>query len=420
MKLIVRITILFVLVSLVVFAIGGLISFRIMMREVNIEQQRFLSERLKRVGKMIERRQPQDSLKLNKLIIVPLDEITDDMLAFSDTLVIHSQLDRIEPHLKLDAIRTIAGKSYAITIFDVIVEPDDIKEGLVESLVTMYLILFGAVVLIGWIASYYLLKPFNKTLAIIQSFSLTEPDQKSIFPKSSIQEFKRLNQFLEEMTDKVLRDYQLLKEFSENASHELQTPISIIQGKLDVVMDSDDLSEEMTKQIAAAQSMLKRLSNLSNSLSLLTKIENKEFDNRTKVDLSKKVKDSLEEFKELIELKSISISSQIESNVEVIVDSTLIDLLLTNLMNNAIRHNWENGTIHVTLSSTFLEISNSGADLVEDPSSLFERFKKSNQSTSSMGLGLAIVKKICEHYNYKISYNQQNKQHQLTVTIGSN
>lgn len=147
MNLIVRITILFVLVSLVVFLIGGVISFNVMMREVNVEQQRFLTERLDRMMMRLERRPPRDTVKWTKMMVVPLAEYQKESISFSDTLVMHSQLERLESHLRLDAIRNVKGKSYKISLYDIIIEADDIRDGLTESLVTMYLILLGAVLI---------------------------------------------------------------------------------------------------------------------------------------------------------------------------------------------------------------------------------------------------------------------------------
>ncbi len=417
MNLIIRVTLLFVLVSFVVFLIGGVISFGVMMRQVNSEQRHFLNERLDRVTRMIDRRKPEDTLRMNKLIIVPLDENLEESKSFRDTLVVHTQLERLEPHLKLDAIKNVGGRSYQVVMYDVIIEPDDIKEGLQESLIKIYLILLGAIFVLSFLVSMYTLRPFNQTLEAIKKFSIKDQDSKITFPKTGIAEFKRLNLFLTEMTEKVKSDYQSLKEFSENASHELQTPIAIIQGKLEVLMDSNKLEEDQINQISSAQHTLNRLKNLSTSLSILTRIENKEFDKVSGLNFSGEVERMLGEFKELIELKSITLTSEIEPDVSVEMDEVLCELLLTNLINNAIKHNWEDGSIHVSLTSEALEVTNSGPDLEIDPNELFQRFKKSNQSSGSLGLGLAIVKKICDLYSCRLEYSQANKQHTIKVAL---
>src|SRR6202000_3201098 len=84
-------------------------------------------------------------------------------------------------------------------------------------------------------------------------------------------------EFLKKMTEKAQEDYQSLKEFTENASHELQTPTAIIRGKLDLLMESD-IRDEQAVLIAEMQNALERLSRIHSSLTLLTKLENKEYE----------------------------------------------------------------------------------------------------------------------------------------------
>jgi signal transduction histidine kinase len=414
MNLILRITLVFAAASLIVFLIGGTISYEVMKREVDLEQQRFLAERLDRTEQYINRRIPTDSVTFNQLLIVPLAEVQDEYRLYSDTIVMHAQLQRLEPHLKLTAIKNVNGKSYYVSIYGVIIESDDIMDAVTESLLKIYLILLAVIVPVGLIASNLLLRPFKRTLLAIQNFSLKDSDQLH-FPKSSVPEFRKLNDFLNEMSDKARHDYKVLKEFSENASHELQTPIAIMQSKIEVLLDNSDLNEEQTGQISQLQNSLKRLSKLSNSLSLLTKIENLEFDNLLPVSLTHITDNLLSEFSELIELKSIRLEKSIEPNIQILADQVLIELMITNLINNAIRHNTEDGFIKVTLTLSYLKIENSGKQLAIDPAELFERFKKSNQSESSLGLGLAIVKRICELYNFEVSYSQVNQNHALRI-----
>lgn len=415
MNLIIRISLLFILVSLLVFGLGSVISYRILMREVKAEQQRFLEERLERMENLLDQQKPDDTIQWSKLIVIPLSQQLEESRTFSDTLVMHSQLNRMEPHLRLDAIKNVDDRSYSISLYDVIIEEDDIKDGIKESLTTMYIILTIAILVIGVVSSYFILRPFNLTLSEIKKFSLRNPNQKVEFPKSSVSEFKRLNIFLKEMTDKVRSDYRSLKEFSENASHEFQTPIAIVQSKLEVLLDDEKLSENQIEQLGSIQNAIRRLSNLSNSLALLTKIENNEFINVAQIDVSVLLTDLLEEFKELIELKNLNITSSIEENVTMEADQVLIELMFTNLINNAIRHNWEGGEISIDLTNEQFAITNSGPELQNKPEDLFQRFKKSNQSAASMGLGLAIVKKICDFYQNKVSYQVENEKHTIQI-----
>ena len=413
MNLISRIILLFAAVAMMVFLVGGVISYRVMQREVDREQQRFLTERLNRWEEILSHRKPLDTLKRNQLIVIPLDQLHEESIEFSDTVVMHSQLERMEPHLKIKAIRNIGGRSYEITVYGVVVESDDIVDAVTESLTKIYLILLAVILPIGAIVSYYILRPFKATLEVIKNFSLNESSTN--FPKSRVSEFKKLNSFLEQMTEKIQRDYKLLKEFSENASHELQTPLGIIQSKLEVLMDSENLTEEQLTQLSQIENTLNRLSNLSNSLSLLTKIENQEFSNLKEIRIDSTFDNMLAEFSELRALKSISLKKDSNTKLAIHADQVLIELLFSNLINNAIRHNWEGGNISVTLYDRTLVISNSGKRIDFDPNELFRRFRKSNQSDQSIGLGLAIVQTICNLYSISLSYHQADEHHELIL-----
>lgn len=417
MNLIARITILFGLVSLLVFGIGGIISYRILMREVEAEQQRFLLERLERIEQRIRRIKPVDTMRWNKMVTFPIDDDTQEHREFSDTLVMHSQLERMESHLKLDAVLNVDGQGYRVILYDVIIEEDDIKDGLTESLTKMYLLLIFALLIISGVSSYFILRPFKLTLGEIKQFSLKDPNQHSSFPTSGVKEFNRLNAFLKEMTDKMRSDYKSLKEFSENASHEFQTPIAIIQSKLDVLLDEDSLQEAQLEQLSAIQNATKRLSNISNSLALLTKIENNEFVDVSRVNASELVGSLLKEFTELFDLKDLKLSQDIDEHIVLESDKVLIELMFTNLISNEIRYNMPGGKVELQLNEDRLMISNTGPELTVDPAELFERFKKSNQSGGSLGLGLAIVKKICECYGYQVSYQFAGGIHTIQITF---
>ena len=102
-------------------------------------------------------------------------------------------------------------------------------------------------------------------------------------------------------------------------------------------------------------------------------------------------------------------------DIEISGDRVLVQIMLTNLITNAIRHNIESGKINLTLSSNTFVIWNSGLPTDVNPLDLFNRFEKSNQHINSLGLGLSIVKKIVENYNYNISYQVEEDRHILTL-----
>lgn len=416
MKLIFKITLFFMLISSVVFLIGAMITYNAMSTEIDKEECWFLEERLESVVGYLNHRKPDHQVVRDKMIITPLDSLTEETKpVFSDTLVTHAALGRIEPHSKLDVIRRVNGRAYKIILFDLIIEEDDIEDAVRISMTKTYLLLLGVTLILSLVASYIVFKPFQQTLAAIRDFSIKESGHKAL-PRSSTSEFKNLSRFVGEMMAKAQRDYQSLKEFSENASHEIQTPISIAQGKLELLMESANLKEEQMELISSAQHALQRLSKMSNSLSLLTKIKNKEFSDFKEVNLSHVVSHLIFDFKELVELKSISMCSEVESDVKVAGSETLLEIMITNLLNNSVRHNKYGGELSIWLTKNQLKVANTGTHHIENPEVFFQRFKKSSDNPDSSGLGLSIVKHICDEHGFELHYHVQDEHHELVVS----
>jgi len=416
MKLIYKFTLWYLLISLGVFFVGVAISQQVLKREIDLEQQLFLRERLDNITKMIERRTPKEPFIRDKISAVPLEVGTPETeVVFSDTVVMHSTLERLESHTKLEVVSNIKGQPYKIIIFDLIVEEDDIAEGVMESMIKIYLLLMGAVLLLGISGGLFLFKPFNRTLSQIKDFKIDGAPITS--EPTSTTEFKQLNTFLSQMTTKVQSDYNTLKEFSENASHEMQTPLANAIGKLELLLNEGNLGETQLNQIGSALNALKHLSKMGNSLGLLAKIDNQEFHNREFIDLSAQIDQSLQDFAELMLLRDIKLEQNIEPGVIVEMDPNLLRILINNLISNAIRHNQDGGRIRTKLDHKSFIICNTGAPLTQDPQVLFQRFKKDQPRPDGLGLGLAIVKKICDVNGFDISYSFEVGEHRLEVML---
>lgn len=410
---------LFLLISLIVFVIGYTITYEVIKREIDFEQQRFLKDRLSSVERMISKRGLNRRFERDNILIVPLDSgfiPKDSSIVYSDTLVMHQSLQRIEPHIKLEVNKRVGDRFYYISLYDLIIEEDDIEDGVQESLIKLYILLIIVVFIISAIASYFLLKPFNRTLEKIKLLNIKDPHPVS-FDSTNTKEFKKLNSFLIDMTSKMKKDYRALKEFSENASHEMQTPIAIATGKLELLLSNGHLSDEQTALVNSAQESIRRLSKLGNALSLLSKIDNQEFQHKESVNFSLLLKQLFFDFNELIELKELALKSDIKDDVYVQMNSTLAAIMCTNLFQNAIRHNNPGGVIIVILAQDALIIKNSGNKGTIQPDQLFGRFTKDNQNKDSLGLGLAIVKKICDINGFYISYSFVEKMHVFQVNF---
>jgi signal transduction histidine kinase len=329
-----------------------------------------------------------------------------------------------EYRLLVTSYYTINGEHYRVTTYSFIPSFYQLLPGVVNSFQWILLLLLVLVVISAGLISKYILAPFKRTMRVIQSFDLKQKEAIRL-PETKTSEFRELNQFLMKMTETAREDYQSLKEFTENASHELQTPTAIIRGKLDLLMESD-IRDEQAILIAEMQNALERLSRIHSSLTLLTKLENKEYDGTESVNMSLQVTGALESFEELMELKSLRLKAEIAENVYVPLHPALADLLLMNLVSNAIRHNVsqtgervdpdnEEGWIMVQLAREGLVIGNSGLAPQVPVEELFERFKKGNPGGDSIGIGLAIVRQICDLAGFTIEYQFRDGVHVIAI-----
>ena len=320
-----------------------------------------------------------------------------------------------EYQLVVTSFYTIHGRHYRIVTYSFIPSFYQLLPGVVDSFKWILLLLLIMVIISGKLIPKYILSPFKRTLKVIQGFELKQR-KPIVLPETRTDEFKELNNFLKKMTDKALEDYQSLKEFAENASHELQTPTAIIRGKLDLLMESD-IRDDQAVLIAGMQTALEKLSRIHSRLTLLTKLENKEYTGGTPVCISVLARETLDSFEELIQMKSLTLSCHIEEKVYIPLHSSLADLLLTNLISNAIRHNIPGGSIKVMLTKAGMVISNTGLQPQLPVAELFERFKKGDPASDSIGIGLAIVRQICDLMNFNIVYEYASGQHIIAISF---
>jgi len=244
--------------------------------------------------------------------------------------------------------------------------------------------------------------PFYEAMAIIKDFKIGKK-QALIFPKTTTEEFVFMNNNLQQTTLKAESDYLLLREFTENASHEIQTPLAIVRSKLDILIQDEQLTEQQSKTLLSAYAGIRKLSQLNQSLLLLTKIDNEQFTDIMPVNLLEKIQEKTEQFHELWLANNIRTTFQLE-NACINANNELIDILLNNLLSNASKHNTPNGSIHIQLQPQSLVISNTGPDHSLNHFRLFKRFYKEEQHSNNNGLGLSIVKQICETSGITVVY----------------
>jgi signal transduction histidine kinase len=428
MKLSTKFTLWYFGIMLVVLLIGGgIVYFEIQRKLTRVEVARherlndLIAEQIRRGGDYTA----DPTRKRATVTRIPADSAPRGVRSFyTRGLEWNPEFQTNEYRLLVTSFYTINGGHYRVTTYSFIPSFYQLLPGVVNSFQWILLVLLVLVVISAGLISKYILAPFKRTVRVIQSFDLKQKEAIRL-PATRTSEFRELNTFLTKMTEKAREDYQSLKEFTENASHELQTPTAIIRGKLDLLMESD-IRDEQAILIAEMQNALERLSRIHSSLTLLTKLENQEYDVSESVNLSSLVRTVLGSFEELIEMKALRLKAEIEENVNVSLHPALADLLLMNLLGNAIRHNsngvqageggvGETGWIMVNLTRRGLVISNSGQAPQVPVAELFERFKKGNPGGDSIGIGLAIVRQICDLSGFTVEYFFRDGVHTIAV-----
>jgi len=287
-----------------------------------------------------------------------------------------------------------------------------------QIITAITLILMLVVLTILSLANRYLLndlwKPFFGLLAHMKAFNVSESSTFKL-TNNKVDEFNDLDNAIGVMSSRVKSDFQNLKHFTENASHEMLTPLAVITSKLDTLIQDETLKKEHFDQIQDIYAAAGKLSRLNQSLLLLVKIENNLIADNDTLNLQQLINDKLRQFQELLTSKEIQIYAEL-GDKKVIVSKYLVDILLNNLLSNAIRHNQVKGNINIYLTEDRLVIQNSGSAVPLDGEAIFDRFQKGSTSDGA-GLGLTIVKNICNVCGWNMQYLFINNLHTFSIVF---
>jgi signal transduction histidine kinase len=311
---------------------------------------------------------------------------------------------------------TVQGKNYIIEVTSPLEGTRHMLIALFNSTLVTIFILICSVVLINRIIMGKLWRPFYAAINQLQGFNISKPQQLH-FPQTNIQEFNFLIENLKVNTAKSVESYKILKEFTENASHEIQTPLAITRSQLDLLIQDHELSSEQSEHVIIAYQALKRLSRINQSLLLIAKIDNLQFHKKSPIDLKNKLEEKIKEFAELWASKNIALKASL-SDACIDASPELIDIMLNNLLSNSCKHNFIAGSTNIELDLGKLKIVNTGNDHPLDKQKIFTRFYKESYDAGNHGLGLSIIKKICDQSGITplYSFSSHNNEHIFTLT----
>ncbi len=333
---------------------------------------------------------------------------------FFDTLYTDGHTGKIGPGRAESSLIRFNGNTYKTTV---IISSANTRS-FVQLIMLITLALTIALLITLFITNRYILKglwrPFHATLGEIKAFNIA--DAKNFGPTNGkVDEFNELNEAVQVMSARVKTDFQYLKQFTENASHEMLTPLAVITAKLDMLIQDEALKSSQFEQLTDIYTATGKLSRLNQALLLLVKIENNLIKDEEKIELDEVIEEKLKHFQELLASKDIHLKKGLHAQT-IIASRYLTDILLNNLLSNAIRHNTEHGSLTVLLTNGLMVIQNSGPAAPLNPDKVFERFQKGHKSDGT-GLGLAIVKNICNMHGWKVSYDYTSQMHTFQIVF---
>jgi signal transduction histidine kinase len=340
----------------------------------------------------------------------PRSQINDSIFT---RVQFNSFSQEMEPYRVLTTGILIRNIPYRLTARISLVESEDLIEAAAITQLIVLLTLLSGLSIINWWISRRIWRPFYHTLQELKKFEVEKTPSLQLQP-SAIKEFEDLNRAITQLTQRDHQVYLNQKEFTENAAHEMQTPLAIFQSKLELLLQTN-LSESQAEVMESLLQATSRLTKLNKALLLLSKIDSRQFIETEPVDVVDIISKLISFYEPEAKAKAIRINTNFADNFLVSFNAILIDILFSNLISNAIRHGAPQTEILVSTRGHFLEIQNEGAPMSIPSDKIFERFQKGITNSSSTGLGLAIVKKICDTSALGLNYRFENKRHFFSI-----
>lgn len=411
--------------SLAIIVIGGLITYDFIITKVNRESEEHLLGEKAAVEKKIKEGFAITNFENNIGDQIELTEIsqTSGRKPFFKTI---NEKEEYEENNEADEegeeifqAKAIVfecsspDKIYRVTIIKSFDNDEELAKNILFAVGISAILMIISIVLVNFFIYKRLWSPFYGILKELQNYNVSRHDGVT-FSKTQTEEFNALVHSLNSMAHKITKDYLALKEFTENASHEIQTPLAVIQSKIEMCLQDKQLTSQQGQMLIEASHAVNTLVNLNKGLITLTKLENNQVEAASVIELLPFFKNRLSLFEDFIAEKNISVDLKTETSFSLKINEALAGVLFDNLLKNAVKHNIKNGKIIIEASENKIQISNTGEPPKVNPEKFFERFYKDSDG-DSLGLGLAIVKKICDVYGYKISYTYHEGYHTICI-----
>ncbi len=422
MKLLTKTNIFTSVTTIILFAVGVFIVFKFILLKLDSEQgEQLLSAKGIIIRSLKEGKSPEHFTSNigEKISIVEIYKQTtyeNVFKEFAEEEIGEEENDESVIVRELSFQCTANDKAYAITVSKSLSEGKEIGEYVLGIVLLFLFVSLVILFLLNRYISVYIFSPFYDTLSKIKSWNIKKNESLN-FKETNIDEFHLLNDTIHDLTQQIQSDYRNLKEFTENVSHEAQTPLSIISTKVELLMQEANYSKKQHDSIQHIYQATQRLYKLNQVLILMSRIENKQFVSTEKTNLLNVFEEKLEELEDFIEAKQITIIKEFNKNVTKDLNPILSNILFNNLFINAIKYNLEEGgTIKIVIEDDSFSIENTSEREKIEKQFLFERFTQSSTS-GSLGVGLSLIKKIIDYFNWQITYSYKDGMHKFKIYL---
>lgn len=395
-----------------ILALTGTLLY-VMLREL-VEEE--MLEQLDLQAQMIA-----EELHRGKTVSYPLVEITPitpgtaGTTVVGDTLIYDYLLKHDEDYKYLKTDKQVGDDAYRIMVMTTYIGWNNYSRTIFIFLSGAAFLFILAGVFLNLVLNRRLWAPFFFNLRQLNAYSLSR-DEAVVFKTSAVNEFSEMTETLEKLTERSRREYRALREFTENAAHEIQTPLGIIQSKLDRLSQMQQVDENISSLIVQARAAVERLRRVNKSLLLLAKLDNNTYAEKETVRADELIQQQYGHMEELFDGKNIAVTLQLQM-LQTRCNRYLAEVLISNLFANALHYTPESGAFTVSTSVHTLVFENTGAAITFAPEELFDRFKKGDQHSQSTGLGLSIVKQICVVNGWDIEYHYAEGKHCFTIRV---
>jgi signal transduction histidine kinase len=404
------------IVSFTVLVVIGFLFYKTLGYYLNRQLDDGLMEELMEVQDFIHARNILPAPDYYQDLVVEYKKINkaQSRSSFSDTTYYNPKKRQKEAARYLRTDISLNGQAYRVLIMSSKVQ----REEEIRSICLVIIIPFSLLlILLLWINRVMinrLWNPFRQLLVNIKAFNLNhESPFESV--DTPVIEFRELNEAIVDLSLKVRSDYREIKLFTENASHEMMTPIAVINSKLDTMLQSNQLGPEESETLIDLYKATSKLTKLNQSLLLLVKIDNNVLRDNEDIVVMDMIAEKLVFFHELIQKRNLKVDTVL-SPVHLFSSRQLLDILINNLFSNAIRHNSDGGQINIRLTENSLTFSNTSNYPALKEDLVFERFYK-DPSSEGTGLGLAILRQVCNRQHYELKYSYEKSLHIFHISF---